>query len=91
MAIWPIMCCRLSITVVFTPPSSMQSLISLYHDCFCFTFSFLGRLTRIETHNNIRTVHSDSSGVKLTRFEIEGWLELIGTPSVDILHQSDCA
>jgi hypothetical protein len=30
-------------------------------------------------------------GVKLTRFQIEGWLELIGTPSVDILHQSDCA
>ena len=27
----------------------------------------------------------------LTRFQIEGWLELIGMPSVDILHQSDCA
>ena len=40
-----------------------------------------------ETYNNIRTVHSESSGVKLTRFEIE----LIGMPSVDILHLSDCA
>ena len=27
----------------------------------------------------------------LTRFQIEGWLELIGTPSVDIFHQSECA
>ena len=27
----------------------------------------------------------------LTRFQIKGWLELIGTPSVDILHRSDCA
>ena len=27
----------------------------------------------------------------LTRFHIEGRLELIGTPSVDILHQLDCA
>ena len=26
----------------------------------------------------------------LTRFQIELWLELIGTPSVDILHRSDC-
>ena len=42
--------------------------------------------------NNIPTVHSESSGVKLTRFKIEeGWLELIGRPSVNILHQSDCA
>ena len=46
---------------------------------------------RIETHNNIHTVHSESSGVKVTRFKIEGWLELIGMPSVDILHRSDCA
>ena len=45
----------------------------------------------IETHNNIRTVHSESSVVKLTRFEIEGWLELIGTPSVNILQWSDYA
>ena len=45
----------------------------------------------IETNNKIRPVQSESSGVKLTRFQIEGWLELIGTPSVDILHQSDCA
>jgi hypothetical protein len=45
----------------------------------------------IETYNNILTVQSESSVVKLTRFQIEGWLELIGTPSVDILHQSDCA
>ena len=37
----------------------------------------------IETHNNIRTVYSESSCVKLTRFEIEEWLELIATPSVD--------
>ena len=36
-------------------------------------------------------MQSESSGVKLTRFEIEGWLELIGTPSGDILHRSDCA
>ena len=36
-------------------------------------------------------MQSESSGVKLTRFEIEGWLELIGTPSVNISHQSDCA
>ena len=38
--------------------------------------------------NDIRTLHSESSGfkVKLTRFKIEGWLELIGTPSVDILN-----
>ena len=26
----------------------------------------------------------------LTRFQIEGWLELFGTPSVDVLHRSDC-
>ena len=45
----------------------------------------------IENHNTIRTVQSESSGVKLTRFEIEGWLELIGISSVNILHQSDCA
>ena len=45
----------------------------------------------VETNNNIRTVQSESSDVKLTRFQIEGWLELIGTSSVDILHQSDCA
>ena len=31
----------------------------------------------IETNNNIRTVKEESSGVKLTRFQIEGWLELI--------------
>ena len=36
-------------------------------------------------------MQSESSGVKLTRFEIEGGLELIKTPSVNILHQSDCA
>ena len=36
-------------------------------------------------------MQSESSGVKLTRFQIEGWLELIGTPSVDILHRSDRA
>ena len=34
-------------------------------------------LAAIETYNNIHTVHSESSGVKLTRLEIEGWLELI--------------
>ena len=45
----------------------------------------------IETHYNICTVKSESSGAKLTRFEIEGWLVLIRTPSVNILHQSDCA
>ena len=45
----------------------------------------------IETHNNIRTVQSESYSVKLTRFEIEGWMELIVTPSVNILHQSNCA
>ena len=45
----------------------------------------------IKTHNNIHTVHSESSGVKLTRFKIEGWLELMGMPSVDILYRSDCA
>ena len=38
-------------------------------------------------NNNIRTVQGESSGVKLTRFQIEGWFELIGTLSVDILHQ----
>ena len=27
----------------------------------------------------------------LTRFQIEVWLELVGTPSIDILHRSDCA
>ena len=36
-------------------------------------------------------MQSESSGVKMTRFQIEGWLELMGTPSVDILHRSDCA
>ena len=57
--------------------SFMKSPLNFYHtDIFSF----------IETHNNICTVPSESSGVKLTRFEIEGWLELIGTPSVDILH-----
>ena len=55
-----------------------------------FQVSYTGIYT-IEMNKNIRTVRSESSGVKLTRFEIEGWLELIGTPSVDILHQSDCA
>ena len=40
----------------------------------------------IEMNNNIHTVQSESSGIKMTRFQIEGWLELIGTPSVDILH-----
>ena len=45
----------------------------------------------IETYNNIHTVQSESSGVKLTRFQREGWLELIGMPSVGILHRSDCA
>ena len=45
----------------------------------------------IETHNNIRTLLSESSGGKLTRFKIEGWLELIGTPSVNTLHPSDCS
>ena len=43
----------------------------------------------IETNNNIHTVQGESSGVKLTRFQIEGWIELM--PSVDILHRSDCA
>ena len=51
----------------------------------------LSILKNIETHNNIHTVHSESSGVKLTRFGIERWLELIETPSVNILHRSDCA
>ena len=55
-----------------------------------FQVSYTGIYT-IEMNKNIRTVRSESSGVKLTRFEIEGWLELIGTPSVNILHQSDCA
>ena len=45
----------------------------------------------IEMNNNIHTVQSESSGVKMTRFQIEGWLKLIGTPSVDILHPLDCA
>ena len=44
----------------------------------------------IET-TNIRSVQGESSGVKLTKFQIEEWLELIRTPSVDILHRSDCA
>ena len=34
----------------------------------------------IEMNNNIRTVQGESSGVKLTKFQIEGWLELIGMP-----------
>ena len=50
-----------------------------------------GPLMGIETNNNIRTVQGESFGVKLTRFQIEEWLELIETPSVDILHQLDCA
>ena len=56
------------------------------------TSAILG--SNIETHKNIRTVHSESSSIKLTRFEMEGWLEhleLIGMSSADILHQSDCA
>ena len=63
--------------------SFMKSLLNFYHtDIFSF----------IETHNNIRsTVPSESSGVKLTRFEIEGWLELIRMPAVNILQRSDCA
>ena len=52
-----------------------------------FQVSYTGIYT-IEMNKNIRTVRSESSCVKLTRFEIEGWLELIGTPSVDVLHQS---
>ena len=56
------------------------------HAQFCSRSAFI-----FETHNNIRTLQSEFSGVKLTRFKIEGWLELIGTPSVNILHQSDCA
>ena len=48
-----------------------------------FQVSYTGIYT-IEMNKNIRTVRSESSGVKLTRFEIEGWLELIGTPSVGI-------
>ena len=56
------------------------------HAQFCSRSAFI-----FETHNNIRTVQSEFSGVKLTRFKIEGWLELIGTLSVNILHQSDCA
>ena len=55
-----------------------------------FQVSYTGIYT-IEMNKNIRTVRSESSCVKLTRFEIEGWLELIGTPSANILHQSDCA
>ena len=50
-----------------------------------FQVSYTGIYT-IEMNKNIRTVRSESSGVKLTRFEIEGWLELMGTPSIDILH-----
>ena len=40
----------------------------------------------IETNNNICAVQGKSSGVKLTRFEIEGGLELIGMPFVNIMH-----
>ena len=32
-------------------------------------------------NNIIHTVQSESSGVKLTRFQIEWWLELTGMPS----------
>ena len=48
-----------------------------------FQVSYTGIYT-IEMNKNIRTVRSESSGVKLTRFKIEGWLELIRTPSVNI-------
>ena len=77
-------CCQLDHSKV--PDSrTLQSTLRLKHQR-------IGPLLfGIETHYNILTVHSVSSSVKLTRFEIEGWLELIRTPSVDILHQSDCA
>ena len=48
----------------------------------------------IEMNNNIVLCSQSPLNLHhfcLTRFQIEGWLELIGMPSVDILHRSDCA
>ena len=59
------------------------------HRCFCQDLVHL--LRRITTFVLCSQSPLNLHHFCLTRFQIEGWLELIGTPSVDILHQSDCA